>query len=283
MTATKTEQYSLLEARYGVAQQKPENIIWTPQVEALLRHKSVRTFLPDTLPEGSIETMVAAAQSASNSSALNQWSLVAVTDVGLKQQISDTVARSVPVARIPWIEEAPALLLWVADLSRGAEITKDAGKNPFVLEYLDSFLMASIDAALAAQNAAVAAESMGLGIVYLGVMRNIAEEVAEMINLPSHSFVTFGMAVGRPDASRTSSIRPRPAQPMVLHHNKYDQGRYRTYLKDYEEVYQAFRVSQNMSTKTWLCSVVESATSMDYMSGRVKLRETVTERGFKLK
>lgn len=283
MTANNAEQDSLLEARYGAAQQKPDNIIWTPQVKALLRHKSVRTFLPDALPDGAIETMVAAAQSASNSSALNQWSLVAVTDMALKQQISDTVARSVPVDRIPWIEEAPALLLWVADLSRGAEITKDAGKEPFIFDYLDSFLMASIDAALAAQNAVVAAESIGLGIVYLGVMRNIAKEVAEIINLPPHSFVTFGMAVGLPDASRASSVRPRPAQPMVLHHNQYNQDKYRAYLKDYEEAYQAFRISQNMSAKTWQGSVVESATSMDYLGGRVNLRETVSERGFKLK
>lgn len=283
ITAPKNEQQALLEERYGEAQQKPDNMIWTPQVEALLRHKSVRTFLPDSLPDGSIETMVAAAQSASNSSALNQWSLVAVTDVELKQRISDTVARSVPVDRIPWIEEAPVLLLWVADLSRGAEIAKDAGKEPFVFDYLDSFLMASIDAALAAQNAAIAAESIGLGIVYLGVMRNIAREVAEIINLPPLSFVTFGMAVGRPDPGRTSSIRPRPAQPMILHHNQYEQGRYRAYLKDYEEVYQAFRLRQNMRAKTWVGSVVESATSVDYMGGRENLRKTVMDRGFKLK
>lgn len=283
MTEMNAKRQALLEARYGANQQKPDNIIWTPAVEALLSHKSVRTFLQEPLPEGSIETMVAAAQSASNSSALNQWSLVAVTDPALKQRISDTVARSVPVDRIPWIEEAPALLLWVADLSRGAGMTQDAGKEPVVLDYLDSFLMASIDAALAAQNAAVAAESIGLGIVYLGVMRNIAKEVADIINLPQYSFVTFGMAVGLPDKARTSSIRPRPAQPMVLHYNQYEQGRYRSYLESYETAYQAFRKRQNMSDKTWTGSVIGSATSMDYLGGRNKLRETVIQRGFKLK
>lgn len=283
MTEMTAKQQALLEARYGATQQIPDNIIWTPTVEALMSHKSVRTFLSEALPDGAIETMVAAAQSASNSSALNQWSLVAVTDPVLKQQISDTVARSVPVDRIPWIEEASALLLWVADLSRGAGITQDAGKEPAVLDYLDSFLMASIDAALAAQNAAVAAESMGLGIVYLGVMRNIARQVAEMINLPQYSFVTFGMAVGLPDGARTSSIRPRPAQPVVLHYNQYQQGRYRTYLESYETAYQAFRRRQNMSDKTWTGSVIESATSMDYLGGRNTLRDTVIQRGFKLK
>lgn len=283
MTEVKAKRQALLEARYGTEQQKPDNLIWTPQVEALLSHKSVRTFLPHPLPEGTIETMVAAAQSASNSSALNQWSLVAITDPQLKQRISDTVARSVPVDRIPWIEEAPALLLWVADLSRAAGLTEDAGKAPVVFDYLDSFLMASIDAALAAQNAAIAAESIGLGIVYLGVMRNIAKEVAEIINLPEYSFVTFGMAVGLPDESRTSSIRPRPAQPMVLHYNHYEQDRYRDYLERYETAYQAFRCRQKMSDKTWAGSVVESATSMDYLGGRDKLRETIIQRGFRLK
>lgn len=252
MTEMNAKQQALLEARYGAAQQKPDNIIWTPQVEALLSHKSVRTFLPEALPDGAIETMVAAAQSASNSSALNQWSLVAVTDPALKQQISEIVARSVPVDRIPWIEEAPALLLWVADLSRGARITQDAGKEAVVLDYLD-------------------------------VMRNIAKQLAAIINLPEYSFVTFGMAVGLPDGARTSSVRPRPAQPMVLHYNQYEQGHYRKYLESYETAYQAFRRRQNMSDKTWTGSVIESATSMDYLGGRKALRETVIQRGFKLK
>lgn len=283
MTAPLDAHQALLEQRYGTTQNRPEKILWTPQVEAMLRHKSVRTFLPDALPEGALETMVAAAQSAPNSSALNQWSLVAVTDPELKQELANSIARTVPTDRIPWIEEAPVLLLWVADLSRGAKITKQLGGDPIVLEYLDSFLMASVDTALAAQNAALAAESMDLGIVYLGVMRNAAKEVAEMINLPPHSFVTFGMAVGRPDASRTSSIRPRPAQAMVFHHNQYDQQGYEALVEDYEKAYLEFRTRQSMKPKTWQDSAYESATSMSYMGGRENLRETVIERGFKLK
>ena len=274
---------ALLEQRYGTAQIKPENITWTPQVEMMLSHKSVRTFLPDTLPEGTIETMVAAAQSASNSSGLHQWSVVAVTDRKLKQKLADTIAATIPTDRISWLEEAPVLLLWVADLSRGAEITREHGGEPMVFDYLDSFLMAAIDASLAAQNAALAAESMGLGIVYMGMMRNAAKEVAEMINLPQQSFVTFGMVVGKPDDKQASSIRPRPAQPVVLHYNQYDSKGYRDYLQNYEAAFLAFRTSQKMKPKTWQSAVHESATSMDYMGGREKLRETVQARGFALK
>lgn len=271
----------LLEQRYG-AQAKPESIIWSTQVEAMLSHRSVRTFLEDDLPDGALETLVAAAQSASTSSALNQWSVVAVTDKALKLKLARTIAETVPTDSIPWIEEAPALLLWVADASRSAEITKAQGSEPVVLDYLDSFLMASIDTALAAQNASLAAESIGLGVVFLGVMRNAAKVVADIIGLPSHSFVAFGMAVGRPDPERISSIRPRPAQPMVLHHNQYAKGRYLDYVDGYEKANQAFRNAQDMSPKTWQGAIHSSMTSMDYMGGRQELREMVTQQGFKL-
>ena len=282
MTSPTEHQRALLEQRYGT-QPKPDTIIWNSQVEAMLGHCSVRTFLPDPLPEGALATLVAAAQSASTSSALHQWSLVAVTEPDLKQQLAATVARTVPTDRIPWMEECSALLLWVADASRSAEITQEQGGDPVVLDYLDSFLMASVDAALAAQNASLAAESIGLGVVFLGVMRNAAREIAELINLPPFSFVTFGMAVGHPDPARPSGIRPRPAQDVVLHHNRYERNRYRDYVAGYEEALRQFRESRGMKDKTWQGAIQESMTSMDYMGGREKLREMVSQQGFKLR
>jgi nitroreductase len=273
---------ALLNSRYD-DQPKPENVIWNEVIEQQVAHKSVRTFLDDPLPDGALETMVVAAQSASTSSALHQWSVVAVTDKSLKQHLSNTIAATVPTNRIPWIEEAPALLLWVADASRSAALTQKQGSDPVVLEHLDSFLMASIDTALAAQNAALAAESIGLGVVFLGVMRNAATEVAKIIGLPPYSFVTFGMAVGRPDVARESAQRPRMPQPVVLHLNGYHQNRFREFLDGYEEAYRQFREAQNMTPKTWQGSVHEAATSMAYMGGREKLRDMVTEQGFHLR
>ncbi|RMQ50270.1 Oxidoreductase [Pseudomonas cichorii] len=282
MTTHADSRTALLEQRYG-AQTKPDNIHWNPQVEAMLNHRSVRAFLPEPLAQGTLETMVAAAQSASSGSGLHQWSLIAVTDPELKQKLSDTIARTVPTDRIPWIEEAPALLLWVADVSRSAQITRTQGDEPLVFDYLDSFLMASIDVSLAAQNASLAAESMGLGAVFLGVMRNAAREVAELVNLPPHSFIPFGMAVGHPDPTRPSGIRPRPAQPVVLHYNRYNHEGYRDYLEGYEQAFLQFRQDRGMQIKTWQQAVHSSTTSMAYMGGREHLREMVVQQGFKLR
>lgn len=273
---------ALLDARYG-NQPRPGNIIRNAVTEQQLAHKSVRTFLDQPLPDGALETMTAAAQSASTSSALQLWSLVAITDPVLKQRLAGLIAATVPTPRIAWIEEAPALLLWVADASKSARLARDQGKEPVVLEYLDSFLMAAIDTSLAAQNAALAAESIGLGVVYLGVMRNAAQAVAEIIGLPAHTFVTFGMAVGRPDPERTSSPRPRMAQGAVLHLNGYRTDRFQEFLGDYENAYRDFRQAQQMKPGSWQDSAVAAATSMEYMGGRQALRDVVTGHGFELR
>lgn len=281
MPTTTIPREALLDLRYG-DQMKPDNIIWTDQIEAMLRHRSVRAFLPKPLPDGAIATMMAAAQSASTGSALQQWSVVAVTDPELKQRLADTIARTVPTDRIPWIEEAPALLLWVADLSRSVSITKAQGSEPIGPDYLDAFLMALVDTALASQNASLAAEALGLGIVYLGVMRNAAQQIADMVNLPPHSFVSFGMAVGHPDPNRTGGFRPRLAQDAILHHNSYDTNRHREHLDAYEDAYRKFREKSGMNMKTWHEAVREAMTSIEYMGGREKLRDMVTKRGFGL-
>ena len=272
----------LLARRYGI-NSIPENIIWNEHIETLLQHRSVRKFLPDALPYGTIETMVASAQSASNSSNLNQWSVVAVTDPELKAEFAQVSRQGSKVGMgNPFIEEAPVLLLWVADMHRNNEITKRENKGSQVLAYTDALLMASIDTALAAQNAAVAAEAMGLGVVFLGIMRNNSQEIADLLGLPDYAYVVFGMAVGKPDPERLSDIRPRLSQKAVLHYNRYDQEAWADSIADYEQTFKAFRDRNNMKPKLWKDAVVFSTSDMDFMDGRENLRQTLEARGLKL-
>jgi len=173
--------------------------------------------------------------------------------------------------------------LWVADLSRNNRIAKEHGGAGKVHHYLDSLVMSTVDASLAAQNAAVAAESLGLGIVYLGAMRNQAAEIASAVNLPAYSYVTFGMLVGHPDQNIQTHIRPRPTQEVVLHYNTYDLDRSVNALETYEESLQAFRNKSGMKDKRWVDMAVDNADSLTYMAGRQNLRQAVEERGFELK
>ncbi|WNN50262.1 NADPH-dependent oxidoreductase [Siccibacter colletis] len=280
MSQTITKE-QLITARYG-AENAPEQMIWNEQIAGLLSHRSVRHYSDRPLPQGCLETLVAAAQSASTSSNLQQWSVVAVTDPALKAEVRALAAGSNGQAN-GYIEQAPAILLWVADLSRSHAITEADGLTPEVHDYLDSFLMASVDAALAAQNATVAAESIGLGTVYIGATRNQAKALAALIDLPPRSYVVCGLVVGWPDDAYASDIRPRLPQPVVLHHNRYDAGNLDAHVQAYEATFHAFRERLGMKDKTWKQAVQSAATSMDYMDGREALRATLEARGFGFK
>ncbi|WP_419713042.1 nitroreductase family protein [Pseudomonas sp. NFX224] len=121
------------------------------------------------MPEGTIETLVAAAQSASTSSNLQVLDVVAVQAGERKNRLSALAGNQA------CIRHAPLFVVWLADLSRVSRIA---------LPYLESLLMGTIAAALAAQNAVVALESLGLGSVYIGAIRNDIEGVAKELELP---------------------------------------------------------------------------------------------------
>lgn len=72
-----TNAQSKLAARYGAPDISPLQQ-WNETIDQLLEHRSVRAFTDKPLPDGTIETLIAAAQSASTSSNLQVWSVVAI-------------------------------------------------------------------------------------------------------------------------------------------------------------------------------------------------------------
>src|SRR5580698_8676436 len=107
-TQSRTEALAL---RYGGGAE-PGSGPWNDVIATLLSHRSVRGFLSDALPEGTLETLVAAAQSASTSSNLQTWSVVAVTDPVKKAALAKIANGQ------KHIEQCPLFLVWLADLSR---------------------------------------------------------------------------------------------------------------------------------------------------------------------
>ena len=107
--------------------------------------------------------------------------------------------------------------------------------------------MASIDAALAAQNAVLAAESLGLGTVYIGALRNKPAEVSAELKLPRHAFPLFGLCVGHCDPSRPTAVEPRLTQAAILHREHYSTESEAELVSRYNEVMTAFQQSQGMA------------------------------------
>jgi Nitroreductase family len=121
-----------------------------------------------------------------------------------------------------FIEQAPLFLVWVADLGRARRLAARAGTPLEAVDYLETTIIGFIDTALAAQNVVVAVESLGLGSVFVGAIRNRPDEVAAELGLPRHTIVAFGLAVGSPDPDENAGVKPRPPQAAVLHHEQYD-------------------------------------------------------------
>jgi nitroreductase len=268
---------SSLTQRYGGQSPQIASLPVNAVIESILDHRSVRGYLPDKLSPGTLETLIAAGQSAPTSSNLQTWTAIAVEGAERKARLS------VLAGDQAHIRECPSFLVFIADLSRLDRIAQARSEVTEGNRYLEMFLMAAIDAALAAQNIVVAAESMGLGTVYIGAMRNRPEEVAAELALPPDSFAVFGLCVGHPDPARLSGIRPRLAQSTILHREQYDGTAEAAAITDYDRAMGEFQVQQGMKAIDWTRQTIKRVGTPEALMGRHRLVEALKNLGFGLK
>ena len=249
----------------------------SPVIDALLAHRSVRAYLPAALPDGALEAIVAAAQSAPTSSNLQAWSVMVTTDPARKAHLAALAGNQAHIA------ECPTFLLFCADLARAARIGEAQQATLEGLPYLETFLVAAIDAALAGQNAAIAAESLGLGTVYIGSMRNHPQAVAEAFGLPHGVFGVFGLCLGYEDPARPAAVKPRLPQSIVLHNERYQPAAEEAGLPAYDARLQSFQAEQAMPLQGWRALVLSRLGILKRLSGRDKLRDILVTMGFPLR
>ncbi|MGD8625011.1 MAG: NADPH-dependent oxidoreductase [Anaerolineae bacterium] len=197
----------------------------TPTIEQIYGHYSVRSYTPDPVPAHLVEAVVAAGQRASTSSNLQTYSAVAVADPERRRRLAELCGDQ------DQIRQAPVFVAWCADLSRLDRVCRRRGYQQ-VTEYVEDFLVAAVDAALAMQNAALAAESLGLGICYIGAIRNHPQDVIDLLEMPRLVFPISGMTLGWPVAE--PFIRPRLPLEAILHWETYDPAGEERALADYD-------------------------------------------------
>jgi nitroreductase len=264
-----------LAARYG-AGAEPKAGPWNETLALLLSHRSVRGFRPDAPPEGTLEALIAAAQSAATSSNLQTWSAVSVNDPATRRELAAIAGNQ------KHIEQCPIFLVFLADVSRNGRLAAEAGAELAGMPYLESFLVAAIDAALAAQNAVVAAESLGLSTVYIGALRNDVTRVAALLRLPPGAAPVFGLCVGYPLPGREGEVKPRLPQAAVLHHEAYDADD-AAHRAAYDPRMAEFSRRNEMADQTWSQRVIARLGTMRALSGRDRLKEKLVALGFPLR
>lgn len=242
-----------------------------PELAPFLRHRSVRKYADREVPESLVAGLVAAAQSASTSSNLQLYSLVSVQDPALRAQVAQCCADQKQVHAAPWF------FAFLADHHRlrRAALAVDEGAEG--LDYLEFFLMAALDAALAAERMTVAAEAVGLGVCYIGALRNDPEGIARLLDLPTGVFGLFGLCIGYPAEGSSAEIKPRLPQEAIWFRDRYhaEAG-----LGDYDARMGEFYEAQQMKGEvTWS---MRSGRRVDgrHMTGREVLLEWLRGRGF---
>ncbi|OPA78670.1 nitroreductase A [Paenibacillus selenitireducens] len=213
----------------------------------IMNHRSIRKFKNEKLVPFQIETIVRAAQMASSSSFMQAYSIIGLTDPALKHELRE-------ITKTPYIEENGHLFIFCADLQRLTVMGTNQEKQDMqiMLESSAFYQIAVIDAALAAQNAVLAAESLGLGAVIMGAVNKDIKRLDDMLGLPQYVIPLFGIAVGVPD--QQPEVKPRLPLEAVYFENRYSSEteqleRVQAYDNDMNHYYQTR--SENNRNDGW--------------------------------
>lgn len=176
-------------------------------------HRSIRSYRSDPLPEGLIDRLLEdALHGTSSSGNLNMISVVKTQDTARKAHLCTLHGGQ------PMVLQAPLLLTICADSFRTREWLALRGARPGFADFL-SWHVAGYDAMILAQTVALACESRGLGICYMGTTLHTMGEIAELLQLPPTCLPVTTIVVGHPDEAPPK--RDRLPLQALLHDETY--------------------------------------------------------------
>lgn len=200
----------LIRARYGNLPFAPADI--SDGLAALLGRSVTRSYTADAVPEPLLDLVLAGAQSAPAKSDLQQFSIIVTRNAEKIAAVADAIGT------MPWINQAPVLLLFCGDIRRGRRICAHHGRI-HANDSIDTFLNASVDAGLAMAFCIQAAAASGLGTCPISYVRNNLDLVADLFGLPEGVFPVAGLTLGFPAARNATSPRLPPG--VVVHRERY--------------------------------------------------------------
>lgn len=184
-------------------------------IESLWARKSCRVFLEKVIEDTEKKLILDAAIQAPSAGNMALYAILDITDQALKDRLSITCDNQ------PFIAKAPLVLVFCADYQRWYDTFIAAGSEPRHPGEGD-LMLAACDALIAAQNAVVAAEALGIGSCYIGDILERYEEHKELLNLPKYVLPVAMLVFGYPAPSQLARVKPKrlPANPLV-HENGY--------------------------------------------------------------
>ena len=189
-----------------------------PTIELLNARCSTRTYAKVPITDAEKQAILHTTMRAPTAGNMMMYSIIDVTDQSLKERLAETCDDQPFIAKAPWVLVFVADMQKWVDLFRHSHVEELEGVEHRLAPGLGDFMMACSDALIAAQNAVVAAESLGIGSCYIGDILEQAEVHAELLDLPPHTVPVAMLCFGRPTAVRPPAGR---YEKHVVHENAY--------------------------------------------------------------
>jgi len=207
----------------------------------IYKHRSIRKYKPDPIPDNLLHEVLEAGIRSSSSGNMQSYSMIVSRDSQMREKLLHAhLEQSVVV-------DAPVFLTFCADFHRMRRwLTLNNAPDNF--DNFFSFMVAAIDAILVSQTVALAAESKGLGICYLGSTFANADQIGDILCLPRNVVPVVGFSLGYPDES--PELRDRLPAEGLIHWETY-----RDYsAQDIQEIYQERDIKgwQRYMKSNWL-------------------------------
>lgn len=243
-----------------------------PVIELLKKHVSVRNFTTQPVDDELLIEIIKAGQQASTSNHIQAYTIIRVKDKIKRRAIAKLAGNQA------YVEECPIFLVFCADLNRLGKACKMNNKR-FESGYTENFILATVDTSLAAQNIMIAAESVGLGGVYIGALRNNPEDVCEYLNLPHNVYPVFGMCLGYPEIR--NQVKPRLPLSLVFKEDDYNIEGEEEILKEYDNSIKDYYIARTngVRSNTW----TEGMSSFLKDKQRPHMKEFLKTKGFEMK
>ena len=158
----------------------------------IVHHRSIRRYKQESVPDEMLRQILEAGIAASNTGNMQVYCMVVTKDADLRKQLWETHFRQNMVL------QAPVHITFCADVNRFSKWCKARQADPAYGNLL-WFCSAAVDASLASQNVALAAESFGLGVCYLGTPIYNAGRIIEILKLPKGVIPITALVMGYPD------------------------------------------------------------------------------------
>ncbi len=196
-------------------------------IETQLNHRSVRAFTDEPVSEEVMETLFDVARHTASTVFFQMFSIIRVKNPEIREIIHQASGQ-------PYVGGTRGeLLVFLVDLHRNGRIREEAGLANDCLDWSTLAGYGLYDCLLAMQNLVVAAESLGLGTVYLGSIGGNRPSVIEALKLPKRTFPILGLLVGHP--AQEPMLKPRlPLQVLVGTDAYPEVENYHEALADYD-------------------------------------------------